>query len=213
MDPSKKRAAPDEEQSESKRLCRLEERSTRLEVLLTQLVKSLTASKASAPSSVPAPPGQTISGQASLGQPPSDQVLSAQAPSGQAPTAQAFSATVSSDDGSAGPVHSSLACTDSGSGPSPPRLMPSTLDLGSVQPGPPDSQFHSYPQEYLDSDYEEISEEELCSAESHAWCPPAHISRDFSFVPDTKEREPSIPNPDPEILAQGIHCKRLGSSG
>ncbi|XP_026686802.1 uncharacterized protein LOC113471670 [Diaphorina citri] len=33
----------------------------------------------------------------------------------------------------------------------------------------------------------------------------------FSLAPSTREREPSVPDPDPELASQGISCQKLGS--
>ncbi|KAI5700556.1 hypothetical protein M8J75_000510 [Diaphorina citri] len=53
---------------------------------------------------------------------------------------------------------------------------------------------------------EDDDEEESNSEDEAGISPPL-----FSLAPSTREREPSVPDPDPELASQGISCQKLGS--
>ncbi|KAI5750635.1 hypothetical protein M8J76_017240 [Diaphorina citri] len=72
-----------------------------------------------------------------------------------------------------------------------------------AQPPPPSESVTPIPLSPVSSDQEDFSEEDEVVD-----CNPPAL---FSFAPSTKEREPSIPDPDSELASQGVVCQKLGS--
>uniref|UniRef100_A0A8D8TX86 Uncharacterized protein n=2 Tax=Cacopsylla melanoneura TaxID=428564 RepID=A0A8D8TX86_9HEMI len=230
-------APVEEAPTEAKRLCRLEERSEKLENIMSQILTAISNRKipsqsvaTSTPSGSSAAPTD-CSGPASAVPPPVCTASSGAPVStpglAQAPVPQSTTQTVQAHAGSCvGPTPTFPSYPGAahlypgqapygfpmGSFPSAPLgFMPTAAAAAPPAQGSAHPCGHAFPDPPSDREEEESSGDE--NSDTLSWRAPALLSPGFSFSPETKEREPSIPLPAPDILEQGINCQKLGSAG